>query len=1054
MALPVSDPIPRRRMTRTRWWLAGMTALLGVILVAGWLERRTIAGGYIDDLLAERGVPARYRIADLGPGGQRLTDVLIGDPRRPDLTADWVETGTRLTWSGAQVTSVRAGRVRVRGRIVNGRISLGALDKLLPKPSGAPFALPDIDLSVADGRMRLDTAVGPVGLKLSGNGNVRGGFDGMLAAVAPRLSSGGCAATGASGYWRITTSAGAPRLIGPTRAAALTCGDWHARALLGQLDAQPGARLDRADGTSRVTLAELRSPTIWLKQLNGTVRQRGTFSDARGDVALTSGPAAAFGASAVGTRLEGGYRIGPATSFQGIASASRASVPARWREQLGDLGARGAGTPLEPILDQLGRSLALAGRDAAVRAELSLANGQGGWLAQITDATIESSSGARVTWADGTGVTVGPDGTRIDGTVTTGGGGLPDGRVMLAQTAPRAPIVGEGSFAPYRAGTATLALEPVRFRATAGGNTGFSTIATLSGPLGDGRVKAARIAFNGGWDGRGRLVLNPRCEAAQFDRLSIAGLRLDPARFALCPVGRALVTLDNGRLGGGARIAAPRLTGTLGGSPLTLAARGSELRFGDGGLQVDGLSARLGQGDTPSELAIASLTGRIVGGGITGRYARAGGRIGVVPLLMSEAAGDWRLNAGVLSLDGGLTVSDARTESPRFLPLPVRDIAFRLANGRIVASGQLRGPDGVVRVADLTLAHDLARATGEARIAVPGLTFNEGLQPRQLTPLVVGVIAGVRGTVNGEGLIRWTPQGVTSSGQFGTENMDLAAAFGPVTGLTTRVRFTDLLAMESAPDQVATVASINPGVAVEGGELRYQLLAGPKVKVDGARWPFAGGTLALEPSLLDYSSSVEKRLTFRIEGLDAAVFLQRFDYKNLTATGVFDGTLPMIFADEGGRIENGRLKARGGGTLAYVGEVSQENLGTWGNLAFDALKALRYRELDLTLNGPLAGEIVTNARFGGVAQGEGTKSNFLVRRLAKLPFVFNVRITAPFRALLDTARSFYDPSVMMQRDLPDLIAREKLKNAGQPAPIQPAPIQTGESGPVPQQKQD
>ena len=140
----------------------------------------------------------------------------------------------------------------------------------------------------------------------------------------------------------------------------------------------------------------------------------------------------------------------------------------------------------------------------------------------------------------------------------------------------------------------------------------------------------------------------------------------------------------------------------------------------------------------------------------------------------------------------------------------------------------------------------------------------------------------------------------------------------------------------------------------------------------------------------------------------------------------------------------------GGGTLAYVGEVSQKDVGMWGNLAFQALKSLRYRYLELVMNGPLAGEMVTEVRFAGVGQGEGAKRNFIVDRLQKLPFIFNVRIKAPFRGLIDSAASFYDPRRLIQRNLPALLEeqRKRAKPPEQtPPPIQP--IQPAENEKLP-----
>jgi len=215
------------------------------------------------------------------------------------------------------------------------------------------------------------------------------------------------------------------------------------------------------------------------------------------------------------------------------------------------------------------------------------------------------------------------------------------------------------------------------------------------------------------------------------------------------------------------------------------------------------------------------------------------------------------------------------------------------------------------------------------------------------------------------------------------------------------------------------------------------------VKVESGTWPFAGGALTLDPTLLDFGSDTAKRMTFHVSGMDAGKFLQQFDFENLNATGTFDGVLPMVFDDSGGRIEGGKLASRSGGSIAYVGALTEKQLGFWGDFAFQALKSLTYRDLDIAMDGPLAGEMVTQVRVAGVRQGKGAKSNFLVRRLTRLPIQFNIQIRAPFRGLIDSAASFYDPSRLVQRNLQTLLQEQNRRTqATGTAPVQPPASET------------
>ncbi|WP_294356599.1 YdbH domain-containing protein [uncultured Sphingomonas sp.] len=1023
------SPVSSRR---ARVLVAGST--LAFAAVGGvWLSRVPIATRVIDRELARKGVPARYHISNLGFGRQRLTDVVIGDPVHPDLVADWVETRTDVGLHGAHLIGVRAGRVRVRGRLRDGQLSLGALDRLVPKGSGGAPTLPALDLSLADGAMRLETPYGVAGISLSGSGRLDDGFDGRYAVVAPRLAQGACGANSLRGAGRVRTTGGAPRgsgaaitLDGPLRVGAVACGDARVADLA-------------SDVHARVVIGDLAHSSARARLHSGAARYGGFRAAALdGEVALTSG---AQGAAIMPVAIRAAQLRGRGVAVQRAAFDGSVRIDSGRTAYAGQVAVRGAdvgdllprtggvaaGTPLAPLLAQAFDAARRAARSLSGGATLSVQVADASAGVTIDRVRITSASGARATlsseqplrWHSG-GSIAGA------GTFQLGGGGLPQVSARFARAGDDAALTGTAQMARYTAGDATLALDRIRYSIDA--RSGAATaLAALSGPLPGGRVDGLVMPLDLRWNG-GDLRVNSACTPLRFNSLRVSSLRLDAARLTLCPTGGALVERDGRGVSGGAQLPATKLSGTIGGTPLSLTAAGAQLSLGQRGFRLGDVRARIGAPARETRIDAQALTGTIAQNGVTGRFAGLGGQIANVPLLLGDGEGSWRFANGALALNGVLKVRDAAA-SARFNPMDARGVTLTLKGGDIRAMGTLFEPTRSVKVADVVIDHRLGTGAGHAVLSVEGITFGDAFQPELITPLTFGVIADVRGTVRGRGDINWSADGVTSTGTFSTSDTALAAAFGPVEGLSGTIRFTDLLALESAPDQVATVRSINPGVPVTDGRIIYQTLPGTRIKVSSGTWPFAGGTLTLEPTSLDFSSAQERRLTFRVAGMEAGAFLQQFDFKNLNATGTFDGVLPMIFDDSGGRIENGRLTARAGGSLAYVGELSEKNLGLWGNYAFQMLKSLTYRNLDIGMSGPLAGEMITDVRFAGIKQGEGAKSNFLIRRLTRLPILFNIRIRAPFRGLIDSAASFYDPQRLVARNLQQLIEEQNRRTA-------------------------
>lgn len=1021
-------------------WLAGGA----VVAVAGalWLARTPIADSFIARELDARGVPATYKIERIGFQTQRLTNIVIGDPQKPDLTARVVEVSLGYGISGPYVSSLTADGVRLYGRFADGRLSLGALDKFRDPTSTDPFALPDLSATLTDARARVETPWGNVGATLDGRGHLQRNFSGMLAMVAPTVTVAGCAGHTISFYGRISVRNLKPRLVGPLRGGELRCRDKDIVAQAPQvaLDVALGEDLLSWDGKADVALESLIAGPIraervaMLGRFKGNARKTAVNLD--GEAVRLSGPD--FAAQRVD--LDAVAELGAAPAkINGNVRFARAEASPTLRGRI-VASARGLdGSPVGPLAAKAAAAMAVMLAEVGGKAGFALTGDGQSARIELIAPEFKSASGARIMGSADSRIayllaTPRPAFTAL-GRWTFGGGGLPTGSLALDRQADGA-MSGTARFEPYSAEDARLALSMVRFSGDRRGLLRFDTLVDLSGPLAGGRVERLRVPIKGVLAPTGALALSGGCIRIAAEHFALNGFRFTAPTVDLCSAARQPL-LSAGPGGVRGRVHLPRLAlrGTSGSSPLSLTAGAGDIDLASMRWSLALADIRLGDGDSVTSFRAARLTGGAAPRGMAGGLTGGAGKIGAVPLDMRAIDGRWTWTNGVLALDGSMLLSDAEPNA-RFFPLISNDAHLRLANGVIDATASFAVQRSGATILKTVIRHDLASGKGFSDLNVDELRFDDSFQPADLTRLALGVVANVDGSVVGQGRIDWSPGGVTSRGTFATADTNLAAAFGPVTGLTTTLTFDDLIGLHSAPNQKARLAEVNPGIPVFDGEIDYQLLGDNRVRVHGGQWPFAGGELLLHPTTLNFNADQPRRLSFDLVGVDAAVFLQQFGFDNINATGKFDGTLPVIFDGLGGRIENGRIDARaGGGTLAYIGELSNHNLGAIANFAFGALRSLKYDDLTIVLNGNLDGEMVTDIRFGGVGQGEGATRNFLTRQVAKLPFIFNLKIKAPFRQLITSAKGFYDPTILIEQNLSAL--RQAQEDADAAASVQP-----------------
>jgi hypothetical protein len=1062
--LPDADPEGGLEAPRKRRWrraVAGVLAVVILLLGYSWFTREKIADDFLASQLEGMGLPATYEIARISPGEQVVRNVVIGDPARPDLTIDEIRVRTRLRFGLPGIGRITLVRPRLWGTVKGGKPSFGSLDKVLFTGSKEPFRLPDLDVAIEDGRARIDSDYGPLGIKMDGAGAVRSGFAGSLAVIAPQLAYRACRLGRTSLYGRISVTEEKPRFRGPLRLNALACADRGLR--IAQAGSTIDLTLDKAldGGEAKLSLfgQQLALGVNRAQGAGGTVNlafRKGALTvqhalTAQG-VATPQVQLAALGldgrmrASANFTRLE------VETDFTGSGVAGGDGL----FTALANAETSAKGTLAAPLLAQIRTALARETRGSRFSGSGILRRADNATSLVVPRATLNGGSGqALLALSRFQLLANGAPLPQITGNFFTGGAGLPKIAGRMERTSSGGLML-RVRMPEYRAGDSRIALPELAVTQSRGGALRFDGSANLSGALPGGRAEGLILPLNGSWSEAGVLQLWPTCIDMQFDRLELANLRIEKRRLPLCPPpGRAIVQGRPGAIAVAAGISALDLSGKLGQTPIRIASGPIGFAW-PGALSARALDITLGPLPTASHFRVSHLDARI-GKDIAGTFGGSDILLAAVPLDLRDTQGTWRYADGVLTLGGAAFRLEDREEVDRFAPLIIRDATLTLRNNVIDAQAMLREPTSDREIVLATIRHDLGTGRGYSDLDIPGIRFDKTLQPDTLTPLALGVIANADGTVRGSGRIDWNENAVTSTGSFTTDSFDFAAAFGPVDKVSGTVVFTDLLGLVTAPNQKLNIGSMNPGIVVDAGSLAFELKPGHLIEIEGGSWPFLGGTLRLQPVSMRMGVPETRRYVLDIEGVNAAQFIERMELANLSATGIFDGTMPLVFDENGGDIVGGKLTARPpGGNVSYVGELSYKDLSPMANYAFAVLRSLDYREMEVGMDGPLDGEIVTRLRFFGVKQGAGTTSNFITRRISKLPIQFNVNLRAPFFQLMSSFKSFYDPAYVRDPRGLGLIDAQ-----GKPVPrlpsspavvspleqaIPPLPIQPTESG--------
>ena len=511
-------------------------------LAALWISRERIADNLIAGELEKRGIPASYRIESIGAREQVLADLVIGDPARPDFTADRLVVSVRPRFGFPDIGALRLVRPRLYGTYLKGKLSFGALDPLIFTDSKEPFRLPDMDVAIEDGRGLIESEYGAAGIKLEGRGNLRSGFAGQLAASAPGLALGDCGVDRLTAYGRLSVSSERPRFDGPVRLAGLGCTKIGLKladaSIVAELTAN--SEMNEVEGSLSAKASRLSWQDYRLAGAGGKIGLTWQADKllAKYDLAASKVDTPQLHAPRIA--VAGQLRAADAFSLVDLQSDISGTVAEPGEpllRALDSLETTSEGTFIATLARKAGAALRREARGATFAASLTARRRPQGDSVTVPGAVLRGSSGEALASLSRLHIRMGQGGPQRAGWL------IPDRRAGHAAhqrdgaAHHRRRISADIAMAEYSAGDARLAL-PRLTVVQRGGRLGFAGNMRMSGAIPGGRADNLALPVAGDWSDRSGLTVWRNCTQVSFDGLRLSSLELSRRSSGPVPAAR------------------------------------------------------------------------------------------------------------------------------------------------------------------------------------------------------------------------------------------------------------------------------------------------------------------------------------------------------------------------------------------------------------------------------------------------------------------------------------------------------------------------------------